>query len=253
MPTLVYQNNDIVASRFLKQYPFPNDITLLPSLIPGMILQADFDVSDPASLTRNRVGADMTAVGTPEMSSYGVTVSDTNYLNTGLDIANYNGNDLTLMTLAVLPGVAHGVLGRAQLIAPQRSRAIQTTATSWQAKWLTAAGAAQQAVILPASAAPNGEMVVARFTRNNGSGSMLTRLDLPRTAQTVTGSAATTPYSVPSSPILLGASVEGASAGTLFIRAALAISRAITDDEMAMIYSYYKNYYALKGINIDTN
>lgn len=247
MTTLVYQNSDIVATRYLKKYPFPNDITLLPSLIPNMVLQADFDVNDPASLTRNRVGGAMTTVGSPVLGDYGVTVGEANYINTGLDISSYNNNDLTMVTIGVLPGAVHAVIGRAQMNAPQRSRAIQTTATSWQAKWLTAAGAAQQAVIAPSTPATDGEMAVARFVRDNGSGSMLTKLDLPRTSQSVTGSAATTPYAVPSSPILLGASVDAATAGTIFIRAALVIARSITNEEMATIYSYYKNYYQLKG------
>ena len=50
MSTLVYQNSGIIATRYLKKYPFPNDITQLPALIPGIILQADFDVNDPCLL-----------------------------------------------------------------------------------------------------------------------------------------------------------------------------------------------------------
>ncbi|HBU6581517.1 TPA: hypothetical protein MC539_005749, partial [Klebsiella oxytoca] len=206
MSTLVYQNTGIVATRYLKKYPFPNDITQLPSLIPGIILQADFDVNDPASLTRNRVGAAMSVVGSPALGDYGVSLTEVNHLDTNIDIAAYNGSDLTMVTIAVHPGVVGAIVGRAQMNAPQRSRATQTTTTGWQAKWLTSAGAAQQAIIVPSSAAVDGEMAVSRFVRDNGSGSMLTKLDLPRTSQSATGTAATAPYAVPSSNILLGGS-----------------------------------------------
>ncbi|MFK1706939.1 hypothetical protein [Klebsiella quasipneumoniae] len=247
MSTLVYQNTGIVATRYLKKYPFPNDITQLPSLIPGIILQADFDVNDAASLTRNRVGSAMSVVGSPVLGDYGVSLTEANHLDTNIDIAAYNGSDLTMMTIAVHPGVVGAVVGRVQMNAPQRTRGIQTTATAWRAKWLTAAGAAQQADLTPSTAATDGEMAVSRFVRNNGSGSMLTKLDLPRTLQSATGTAATTPYAVPSSKILLGGSVEGTTTATIFMRACLIVSRAITDAEMATIYTYYKNHYQLKG------
>ncbi|PXK61496.1 hypothetical protein [Klebsiella variicola] len=247
MSTLVYQNTGIVATRYLKKYPFPNDITQLPSLIPGIILQADFDVNDAASLTRNRVGSAMSVVGSPVLGDYGVSLTEANHLDTNIDIAAYNGSDLTMMTIAVHPGVVGAVVGRVQMNAPQRTRGTQTTATAWRAKWLTAAGAAQQADLTPSTAATDGEMAVSRFVRDNGSGSMLTKLDLPRTLQSATGTAATTPYAVPSSKILLGGSVEGTTAATIFMRACLIVSRAITDAEMATIYTYYKNYYQLKG------
>lgn len=250
MSTLIYQNTGIVATRYLKKYPFPNDITQLPSLIPGIILQADFDVNDAASLTRNRVGSAMSVVGSPVLGDYGVSLTEANHLDTNIDIAAYNGSDLTMMTIAVHPGVVGAVVGRVQMNAPQRTRGTQTTATAWRAKWLTAAGAAQQADLTPSTAATDGEMAVSRFVRNNGSGSMLTKLDLPRTLQSATGTAATTPYAVPSSKILLGGSVEGTTTATIFMRACLIVSRAITDAEMATIYTYYKNYYQLKGKTI---
>ncbi|MBA6162780.1 hypothetical protein [Klebsiella variicola] len=250
MSTLVYQNTGIVATRYLKKYPFPNDITQLPSLIPGIILQADFDVNDAASLTRNRVGSAMSVVGSPVLGDYGVSLTEANHLDTNIDIAAYNGSDLTMMTIAVHPGVVGAVVGRVQMNAPQRTRGTQTTATAWRAKWLTAAGAAQQADLTPSTAATDGEMAVSRFVRDNGSGSMLTKLNLPRTAQAATGTAATTPYAVPSSKILLGGSVEGTTTATIFMRACLIVSRAITDAEMATIYTYYKNYYQLKGKTI---
>lgn len=253
MSTLVYQNNGIVATRYLKKYPFPNDITQLPALIPGIILQADFDVNDPGSLTRNRVaqvGSVMSVVGSPVLGDYGVQLTEASHIDSNIDISAFNSSDLTMVTIAVHPGVVGAVVGRAQMNAPQRSRATQTTATGWQAKWLTSSGAAQQAIVVPSSVATDGEMAVSRFVRDNGSGSMLTKLDLPRTAQSATGTAAMAPYAVPSSKILLGGSVEGATTATLFMRACLIVSRAITNAEMATIYSYYKNYYQLKGKNI---
>ncbi|MDP0793973.1 hypothetical protein, partial [Klebsiella pneumoniae] len=60
----------------------------------------------------------------------------------------------------------------------------------------------------------------------------------------------TTPYAVTSSKILLGGSVEGTTTATIFMRACLIVSRAITDAEMATIYTCYKNYYQLKGKTI---
>ena len=250
MTTRFYVDNGVTATRYLDTYPYPNDITQLPALIPGIILQADFDVNDPTSLTRNRVGAAMSVVGSPALGDYGVSLTEANHINTNIDIASYNSSDLTMISISIHPGVVSAVMGRAQMNAPQRSRATQTTSTGWQAKWLTAAGAAQQAIIVPSSAAVDGEMSVSRFVRDNGSGSMLTKLDLPRTSQSATGTAATTPYAVPSSGILLGASVDGATSATTFMRACLIISRSITDAELATIYNYYKNYYFLKGINI---
>jgi hypothetical protein len=250
MTTRFYVDNGVTATRYLDTYPYPNDITQLPALIPGIILQADFDVNDPTSLTRNRVGAAMSVVGSPALGDYGVSLTEANHLDSNIDISSYNASDLTMVTIAVHPGVIGAVVGRAQMNAPQRSRATQTTATGWQAKWLTASGAAQQAIIVPSSAAVDGEMAVSRFVRDNGSGSMLTKLDLPRTSQSATGTAATAPYAVPSSNILLGGSVEGATTATIFMRACLIVSRSITNTEMATIYTCYKNYYQLKGKTI---
>ena len=247
MTTRIYVDNNVIATRYLDTYPYPNDITQLPSLIQGIILQADFDVNDTASLTRNRVGSAMSVVGSPVLGDYGVSLTEANHLDTNIDIAAYNNSDLTMVTIAVHPGVVGAVIGRVQMNAPQRTRGIQTTDTAWRAKWLTTAGAAQQADLIPSTAATDGEMAVSRFVRDNGSGSMLTKLNLPRTSQSATGTAATTPYAVPPSKILLGGSVERATKATIFMRACLIISRAITDDEMATIYSYYKNYYQQKG------
>ena len=250
MSTLVYQNTGIVATRYLKKYPFPNDITQLPALIPGLILQADWDVNDPGSLTRNRVGPAMTAVGNPALGDFGITMSEGNYLNTNIDISAYNSNDLTEISILDWPGAIRAVIGRVQINAPQRSRGIQTSAASWISKWLTAAGTAQQATIANSAPTGNSEMVVGRFIRDNGSGSMLTKMKIPRTAQETTTTAASVPYSMQSSNILLGASVDAATTGPVFMRAALVASRALTDAEIATIYSYYKNYYQLKGKTI---
>lgn len=250
MSTLVYQNTGIVATRFLKKYPFPNDITQLPALIPGIILQADFDVNDPASLTRNRVGAAMTAVGSPTLGDYGITVSESNYINTNIDISAYNASNLTEIAIAVHPGAVRAILGRNQINAPGRSRGIQAGTATWRSVWLNSAGAAQVTDLTPASPAPDGEMVVSQFIRDNGSGAMVTKIDLPRTLQSNTRTAITTPYSMPSSNALIGASADAATTGTVFVRAALLISREITPAELATIYLYYKNYYQLKGKTI---
>ena len=250
MTARIYVDQNVVATRYLDTYPYPNDITLLPSLIPGLIIQADWDVNDPASLTRNRVGAAMSVVGSPALGDYGVSVSDGNYIDSGIDISAYNTNDLTEISILDWPGAVRAVVGRVQINAPQRSRGIQTSTASWISKWLTQTGTAQQATVANSAPTGNSEMVVGRFVRDNGSGSMLTKMKIPRTAQETTTTAAAIPYSMPSSNILFGASVDAATTGTLFTRAVLVASRALTDAEIATIYSYYKNYYQLKGKTI---
>ncbi|HCR58450.1 MAG TPA: hypothetical protein DIW62_12335 [Raoultella sp.] len=250
MTARIYVDQNVVATRYLDTYPYPNDITLLPSLIPGLIIQADWDVNDPASLTRNRVGAAMSVVGSPALGDYGVSVSDGNYIDSGIDISAYNTNDLTEISILDWPGAVRAVVGRVQINAPQRSRGIQTSTASWISKWLTQTGTAQQATVANRAPTGNSEMVVGRFVRDNGSGSMLTKMKIPRTAQETTTTAAAIPYSMPSSNILFGASVDAATTGSSFIRASLVASRALTDAEIATIYSYYKNYYQLKGKTI---
>ncbi|HCR59493.1 MAG TPA: hypothetical protein DIW62_17880 [Raoultella sp.] len=250
MTARIYVDQNVVATRYLDTYPYPNDITLLPSLIPGLIIQADWDVNDPASLTRNRVGAAMSVVGSPVLGDYGVTVSEGNYIDSGIDISAYNTNDLTEISILDWPGAVRAVVGRVQINAPQRSRGIQTSTASWISKWLTQTGTAQQATVANSAPTGNSEMVVGRFVRDNGSGSMLTKMKIPRTAQETTTTAASVPYSMQSSNILLGASVDAATTGSVFMRAALVASRALTDAEIATIYSYYKNYYQLKGKTI---
>lgn len=250
MTVMVYQNSGIVTTRYLKKYPFPNDITQLPLLIPDLILQADFDVNDTASLTRNRVGQAMTVTGSPVLGDYGITLSDGNYINTNIDISAYNSNDMTMIAIMNHSGAVAAAMGRIQINAPQRTRGIQLTAANWRAKWLTSAGVGQQADVAVSTPSDASEMIAARFVRDNGSGSMLTKMKVPRTAQEVTTTAAITPYSMPASNILLGASADAATTGTVFMRAALAASRALTDAEISTIYLYYKNYYQLKGKTI---
>ena len=250
MTARIYVDQNVVATRYLDTYPYPNDITLLPSLIPGLIIQADWDVNDPASLTRNRVGAAMSVVGSPALGDYGVSVSDGNYIDSGIDISAYNTNDLTEISILDWPGAVRAVVGRVQINAPQRSRGIQTSTASWISKWLTQTGTAQQATVANSAPTGNSEMVVGRFVRDNGSGSMLTKMKIPRTAQETTTTAAAIPYSMPSSNILFGASVDAATTGSSFIRASLVASRALTDAEIATIYATYKNYYQLKGKTI---
>ena len=250
MTTRIYVDQGVVATRYLDKYPYPNDITLLPSLIPGLIIQADWDVNDPASLTRNRVGSAMTAVGSPTLGDYGITVSEGNYIDSGINISAYNANDLTEISISVHPGAVRAILGRNQINAPGRSRGIQAGAATWRSVWLNSSGAAQAVSLTPTSPAPDGEMVVSRFIRDNGSGAMVTKINLPRTLQSNTVTATATPYSMPSSNILIGASVDAATTGSSFIRASLVASRALTDEEIATIYSTYKNYYQLKGKTI---
>lgn len=250
MTTRIYVDHGTNATYYLDQYPYPNDITQLPTLIPGLILQADWDVNDPGSLTRNRVGPAMTAVGNPALGDFGITMSEGNYLNTNIDISAYNASNLTEIAIAVHPGGVRAILGRNQINAPGQSRGIRTGTAIWRSAWLNSAGAAQTADLTPASPAPDGEMVVSQFIRDNGSGAMVTKIDLPRTLQSNTRTATATPYSMPSSNFLIGASADAATTGTVFVRAALLISREITPAELATIYLYYKNYYLLKGKTI---
>lgn len=250
MTTRIYVDQNVQATRYLDTYPWPNDITLLPSVIPGLILQADFDVSDAGSLTRNRVGSAMTVVGSPALGANGVTLDEANYINTGINIAAHNSNDLTMIAIVNWPGAVRAVMGVVQIAAPQRTRGIQTSAVNWMSKWLTASGAAQQGVVAASVPAGNSEMLAARFIVNNGSGSMQTKMKIPRTAQEVVQAASSAPYSIASNNIRLGASIDTGTTGTLFMRAALIASRALTDAELNTVYSYYKNYYALKNITI---
>ncbi|KAA0472854.1 hypothetical protein [Klebsiella aerogenes] len=250
MTTLLYAYDNVVATRYLGRAPYPFDITLLPSLVPGMILQADFHAGDPDSRIRNRVGASMSVVGSPTLGTYGITLNEANHIDTGLDVASYNDSDMTMISILNWPGAVSSVMGRVQINAPQRTRGIQTSSASWVGKWLTAAGAAQQAAVTANTPAGMSEMVAARFVRDNGSGSMLTKLKIPRMVQEVTTTAAAAPYPMQATNMVLGASVDGATTGSIFMRAALMFNRAITDAELATVYTYYQNYFALKNISI---
>lgn len=250
MTTRIYIDRSVVATNYLDIIPYPFDITLLPSLIPGLILQMDFDVNDPASLTRNRVGAPATVVGSPTLGVNGVTLSKTAYINTGLDIAALNASDITQIAIVNAPAAQVAIMGRMQLNSPQRSRGIYATTASWRSTWLTASSSAQNASATIATPAGYSEFIAGRFIRDNGSGSMLTKIKLCRTGSEITQTAAAAPYSMPSSNILLGAPVDDSTSGTLFARAFLIANRALTDAELGTIYLYYKNYFLLKSISI---
>ena len=130
MTTRIYVDHGVKATYYLDQYPYPNDITQIPALVPGIIIQADWDINDPASLTRNRVGSAMSVVGSPTLGDYGITVGEGNYIDTGIDISAYNANDLTEISILDWPGAVRAVIGRVQINAPQRSRDSQTSTAS---------------------------------------------------------------------------------------------------------------------------
>ncbi len=251
MSTRIYIDSTVTATRYLDTIPYPSDITALASIIPNLILQMDFDATDSASLARNRVGAAATAVGSPVMSGYGVTLNETNYINTGIDISAYNGSDLTMISI-VDPVVSQAaIIGVNQFNAPQRSRGICSISTVWRSKWITSAGTGQGADVTRATPTGYSEMLAGRFIGASGSTAMSTKLKAMKsgiegvTAQTTVG-----PYALASNMIRLGASVDAAGTQSVVMRAALVASRAMTDAELATIYLYYKNYYSTKSILI---
>lgn len=246
--TRVYVDKNVQATRYLDTYAWPNDITLLSSQISGLILQADFDATDSASLTRNRVGTTMSVVGSPELSGYGATLSEGNYLNTGIDISAYNASDLTMIAILTAPVDVTAIMGRIQLNAPQRSRGLRSTGAGWVAAWLNSAGAGILASTAFTTPVDTSEFVAARFIVD--SGTMSTKVKTPRNSIESVQNASATPYSMPSSQILLGASIDAVGATSIFMRSALIANRALTDDEISLIYRTYKNYYSKLGISL---
>ncbi|TKI08676.1 hypothetical protein [Martelella alba] len=232
---------------------YPNDITKVPSLFANCILQADFDSGDSASLTRNRVGSSMTVVGSPALGAYGATFSDAAYVNTGIEISNYNASDMTMISIAGASTGQFPLLGVIQVASPQRSKGVRWyDATHEGSVWLNSSGSSLSTQIVP-TALPSGQtedFFSSRFIlNNNNSGLIAVNTLIPRTLQSAIAQGSAAPYNVTGS-IKIGGSVDGNLTTTCFIRAVLAFSRALTDAEIVSLYKLYQNYYYFKGITI---
>ncbi|WP_049047670.1 hypothetical protein [Klebsiella aerogenes] len=249
--TRVYIDSTVTASRSLGQIAFP--ISTLPDLVPGMILQWDVD-GTAGSLARNRVGADMTVVGSPAIASYAASLNETAYIDTGISIAPYANSDMTFIGITNNPGGKFNVVGVMQVAAPKRSRCHEFETTHKPGGlWLNSAGASWFSVLdsAPAeAAAPDGIFSVSRTVTNDGTGRVGIHADLPITGQHALVTNGTAPSPSITGNIYIGASLDHGTTVTGQVMAVLAFSRAITDTEMATIYRAYKSYYAGLGKSI---
>lgn len=247
--TRVYIDSTVTASRSLGKIIFP--ITSLPVVIPGMILQWDVD-STAGALARNRVGAAMTVVGAPVIDGYEVSLNETNYIDTGIPIQNYNSSDMTFISIAKNPGGKFNLVGTLQVNAPQRSRShLFDTATNLGARWLNGSGSAVAATIggaslVAAADGVDGIFCAARAYLDNGTGNQGLRIDLTRTGANVSVTGGTPPSNITGN-VLIGASIDHATTVTGKVMAVLAFSRALDAGEIDTIYRTYKQYYAGVG------
>ncbi|HHJ0460983.1 TPA: hypothetical protein ACQDQ8_004867 [Serratia marcescens] len=250
--TRVYIDSTVTATRSLGRITFP--ITALPNLVPGMILQ--FDVDSTGSLVRNRVGGDMTVIGSPVVSDYEVSLNETNYIDTGINIEPYSTGDMTFIGISKNPGGKFNVVGVMQVSPPMRTRCHEyEIAKRVGGRWLTSAGAGWISVLntTPTEAlALDSIFAVSRTVVDikDGTGRLGIHADIPATGQHVL-----VPYGIvaPASitgNILIGASIDHGTTVTGKIMAVLAFNRAITDEEMSLIYQAYKNHYAALGKKI---
>ncbi len=243
--TRVTLNPYMTATRYLRKLPYPNDITEIPSLVSGLIIQADYDVNDPGSLTRNRVSdTAMTVVGAPELVTYGVVCDEQNYIDTNIDISAYNADDMSMIVIAdrLTAGQA-GLVGHLVLTGTQRYRGVLAAADKWTAKWLTSGIVNQEAAIAVSTPEGYSEFVAARFIRDAGDGSMMTKVRTQRNLAEFTRTAAITPANMPSATMKIGATASGSGTSEATVRAVLVFNRALSDEEMALIYQIYANYY----------
>ncbi|WP_323095104.1 hypothetical protein, partial [Klebsiella quasipneumoniae] len=74
-------------------------------------------------------------------------------------------------------------------------------------------------------------------------GSMMTKVRTQRNLAEFTRTAAITPANMPSATMKIGATASGSGTSAVTVRAVLVFSRALTDEEMALIYRIYANYY----------
>lgn len=252
MSTRVYIDNSVNATRYLDTIPyFPNDISLIPTLIPGMVLQFDVDMTVSNSLSRNRVGASMNVVGAPETTAYSVKLNENNYIDTEIDISRFNGSDLTIIGISKNPGGKFNIAGRLQTIAPQRTRALMFDDANYiGARWINNGGSALRNVQSIATSTRTADMYVAQFIEHGNGGFIALKVYTPATKNMtqVLGGASST--AIPSGNILLGASQDKGTSVTGEIYAVMIFSRVISDDEISLLYTYYKNHYAKKNIAI---
>ncbi|CAI0723616.1 hypothetical protein [Serratia grimesii] len=250
--TRVYIDSTVTASRSLGRITFP--ITSLPVVIPGMILQWDVD-STSGALARNRVGAAMTVVGAPVIDGYEVTLNETNYIDTGIPIQNYNASDMTFISISKKPEGRFNIVGALQVNAPQRSRShLFDTANNIGARWLNAGGGALVATLggaslVAAADGVDGIFCAARSYLNNGSGNQGLRIDLTRTGANAAVTGGAPPTNITGN-ILIGASIDHATTVSGKVMAVLAFSRALDASEIDTIYRTYKEYYAGVGKTI---
>jgi len=234
-------------------YPF--DISQVPTEVSGCVLQWDADGDNAASLTRNRVGSAMSLVGTPTVNSddkYAATFTAGNYINTGIDMASFNATPLTLIAIVAKdPGGQAPILGTTQYLAPQRMRGLGSTTANYQMKQLATGGAAFIAGFARTASTTVSEFLIAKSTV---AAPMSLSLTNKRLGQTATQSNAAGMYQLATGNILIGGSVDGTTAGAtgtivvpIVLRAALIFNRILTDDEVNLVYKYYKNYYSLKS------
>lgn len=233
------------AERYLRKLPYPNDITEIPNLIPDIIIQADWDANDPDSLTRNRVSdVAMSVVGSPTLESFGATFDEQNYIDTNIDVSTYNASDMTMIAIAkpVTAGTA-GMIGHLVLTGTQRYRGLVATQATWAARWLTSGIVAQTASLAVSTPDDYREIVVGRFIRDNGSGSMLTKVRTERNLAEYTQTASATPQNMPSATMKIGATAGGSGTSAITQHAVIVAGRALTDEEIATIKLIYANYY----------
>ncbi|EOY4403987.1 MULTISPECIES: hypothetical protein [Klebsiella] len=235
-------------SRYIKGadiiYPF--DIKSIKDVIPDCIIQWWVEPENPASLSRNMAGPLMRVVGAPSIDGWSVALNETNYIDSNINISEFNGSDLTIIGITSSPGGKFNICGRLQVNAPQRSRALLYDDVSNVAvRWLNASGAALRAG--QAIATSGADMHAARFVTNNGAGMISAKLTRPATKTTTETTGGASAYAMPSSNMLIGASADGATAVTGKVYAVFAFKRALTDSELSLIYTICKNFYILNG------
>lgn len=235
-------------SRYIKgaDIIYPYDIKTIKDIVPDCIIHWWVDPDNPSSLSRNLAGQLMRVVGSPTIDGWSVALNEANFIDSNIDISQFNGTDLTIIGITSSPGGKFNICGRLQVNAPQRTRALlYDDASNVAVRWLNASGAALrtgQAIV-----ATGADMHVARFINNNGSGLISAKLTRPATQTTTESTGGTSAFAMPASNMLIGASTDGATAVTGKVYAVFAFKRALTDDELTLIYTICKNFYTLNG------